>query len=476
MKILIQNTYLDTPHFETELEIALNYLNEGHEVYFLPSIKRFKHCYFNPENKFYRKFLAANIFTSGLKILKEVAPKASKINVLDYPEVILGNDIYPTVNSIKDLKLITLDNIDIGLGVASSLISYKREHKIDLSADKQLFNNAFYTSLYVYKSLQILLNQFKFDKVILFNGRFLENRPLLRLCQQLEIPYATHERAGLLNRYLIRENSIPHSIQSAANEIEELWSNSTEDKINAGRSFFINRRNKLQQGWYSFTTDQEEGLLPEQIHCNGKRIVIFNSSIDEFEGVDGFENPIYDDDNEGIKLICEAFKDEKNTQIYLRVHPNLRGLENTQMKQLWQLNRDYTNLTLIAADEAIDSYALMEAADIVLTFGSTIGIEAAFWGKPVVLAGRSFAENLNCFYKPINHDQLIKLLKSPSLPPLNNLDAVKYGYWEQHYGCQFMHYKPSSVTSGTFKGKVVEAKGIFKIIKAIKNKLERIKF
>lgn len=473
MKILIQNTYPETPHLETELEIALNYLNEGNEVYFLSSIKQFKHCYFNPENKLYRKYLAASIFSSGLQVLREVAPKNSKIYELDYPSVNLSADIYPQINSIKELKKVTFDDFDIGMGVASSLISYKRDHEFDIVANNKIIKDAFFTSLYVYKSLEILLKQFEFDKVILFNGRFVENRPLLRLCQKFNISYATHERAGMLNHYLVRENNIPHSIQYAANEIEELWNTSKEeDKETIGRDFFVKRRNKSQQGWHSYTLGQEEGLLPKELTNNHRRIVIFNSSIDEFEGIDGYENIIYSTDNEAIGLICDFFKNDKKTHIYLRVHPNLKGLENTQMKQLWQLDKDYQNLTFIAAEEAIDSYALMEVADVVLTFGSTMGIEAAFWGKPVVFAGRSFAEDLNCFYKPTSHDELIDLLSTSNLSPLPKLDAIKYGYWEQRYGQKFEYYEPNSVTTGSFKGKVIEAKGIFKIAKAIKKKLK----
>ena len=125
MKILIQNTYPEAPHLETELEIALNYLNEGNEVYFLSSIKQFKHCYFNPENKLYRKYLAASVFSSGLHVLREVAPKNSKIYELDYPSVNLSGDIYPQINSIKELKKVTFDNFDIGMGVACYFFYFK---------------------------------------------------------------------------------------------------------------------------------------------------------------------------------------------------------------------------------------------------------------------------------------------------------------------------------------------------------------
>ncbi len=140
MKILIQNTYPETPHLETELEIALNYINDGHEVYFLPYIDQFKHCFYNPENTFYRKLLAKNVFDNGLKLLKLVAPKNASISVVNYPEVNIPNNIFPGAADIDDLKKITYKGIDLGLATASSLISYKREHKLNIYKNETLIS------------------------------------------------------------------------------------------------------------------------------------------------------------------------------------------------------------------------------------------------------------------------------------------------------------------------------------------------
>jgi hypothetical protein len=42
----------------------------------------------------------------------------------------------------------------------------------------------------------------------------------------------------------------------------------------------------------------------------------------------------------------------------------------------------------------IDSYTLMRQADVVVTYGSTTGVEAAFAGKPVVVMGPSAYDKL----------------------------------------------------------------------------------
>ena len=50
------------------------------------------------------------------------------------------------------------------------------------------------------------------------------------------------------------------------------------------------------------------------------------------------------------------------------------------------------NTRIVMPDEPLNSYALMDEADVGLTFGSSTGIEMAMLGKPVVLAARNFYE------------------------------------------------------------------------------------
>jgi hypothetical protein len=50
----------------------------------------------------------------------------------------------------------------------------------------------------------------------------------------------------------------------------------------------------------------------------------------------------------------------------------------------------------IGPESDVDSYALMKRADVVVTYGSTSGVEAAFLERPSVLMGPSSYSLLNC--------------------------------------------------------------------------------
>ena len=93
---------------------------------------------------------------------------------------------------------------------------------------------------------------------------------------------------------------------------------------------------------------------------------------------------------------------------------------------------------------------MIKKSDKVLTFGSTVGIEAVYWGTPSILAGIAFYKDLGGTYNPESHEILIQLLTS-ELKPKNKQLALMYGYYYNTYGIQFKYYKPDSFLSGKFK-------------------------
>jgi hypothetical protein len=79
----------------------------------------------------------------------------------------------------------------------------------------------------------------------------------------------------------------------------------------------------------------------------------------------------------------------------LRAHPAESRWPGFQSRERLTdfLKRSFTslpdNVRVVPPDEAIDSYALIDAADVVVVFSSTVGLEAAALGKPVCVAGRT---------------------------------------------------------------------------------------
>ena len=471
MRVLFYSSYHATPHLETELEIAKQLMEEGHEVYFLRCLSQLKKCFANPKHTYFGCKVCISKISNGYKSIG-----IPNKNIITFPKADI--DIHTICNpheikTIYDLKKITYKGWDLGMAVASSLVSAVRDHSPDTNYHKDFIKKGIETAAFVYDAGIKLLEDIKPDLVYLFNGRFLEVRPLMRLCEQKSIRFYTHERGGQLGKYLLRENSIPHSLIAAKIEIEKLWADGGEEKEKIGKNFFEDRRNRVVHNGYAFTKNQQYNKLPENFDKSRTNISIFNSSMDEYEGIAEHKSSIYRNDNEGIEKILLHFKNDKTKHFYLRVHPNLKNLNNTQIKEIEAIAANHKNITVIRAEEDIDTYALIDNSDKVVVFGSTAGIEAVYWNKPVILLSRAFYDSLNCVYKPSSHEETISLMDDNNLKPLNQSEALKFGYWILCRGIPFKDYQPLSVRKGNFLGKPLMPHTFWRMMYIIENKISK---
>ena len=444
MKVLIYMPFSDwIPHFATDLEIAAKHINNGDEVHIIKCSGDLPYCYLNAHHFKLKCIICKSTCDKGLNIIN--LPKQN------IHEIGLNNFIHdvdlPDFKSIEELKMFKINNVDFGMAVASTLISMVRDSNPDVDQHKNMINKILMMTIGIYDAIEYHLKEIKPDVFYLFNGRFASLRPALRAAQNLNVKTFVHERAGVLQRYSLTENTYPHDIEYQKKQIEFYWNNkiSRAEKEDIAKGWFAERRMGKDQSWHSFTKSQLKGNLPEDFDGSKTNIAIYISSEDEFEAIECWKNPIYKNQTDAINNIINADIDE-NVQFYLRIHPNLKGLKNTQTRELLKLNAP--NLSVIPADAKIDSYELMDACEKVITFGSTMGIESVFWGKTSILIGRSLYEDVEGCYIPKTHDEVIDLINRPLDSKPN--DAIKYGYWQVVRGELYKYYQPESLGNGTF--------------------------
>lgn len=470
--ILVQTTYHPAPHLETEMEIVEHLLKQGNKVYWLVCNADFKACFNNPEHKKMDCKVCYSRVNTGIDYLKKKVENAHNLHVVRYDSYLKQSDFKKNFTpktdftDVSELKAYRYKNYDSGMATASSLVSFTRNHEPYVTDHKDFIARGLYTGAYLYEAFQTITEAIQPDLVVLFNGRFIENRPVLRVCQEKKIDYATHERGGKIDSFLFRVNSIPHSIETVSEEMEMLWKKAIGNKEEVGKTFYTNRIQRVEDAWYSFTKEQQEGRLPESFkHNSGKKVItIFNSSLDEYEGLEGFGPYFYSNDNEGIRQICESLEGNTNIKLYLRIHPNLKGLDNKQNQYLREVIGKCKSVEIIPAEDSVDTYALINKSDIIVVFGSTVGAEAAFAGKNVVLLGRAAYERLDCFVIPKNHEELMHILTDETyeFPRIKHEETLKYGFWNESFGYKYKFYSPINLSKGRYKGKQIKANFILR--------------
>jgi len=447
MKILIYMPFSDwVPHLATDLEIAAKHIDEGDEVHIIQCSGDLPSCEPNPNHFKLRCVSCKSKRDKGLALIN--LPEQNR-HELALSEFVRDMDL-PDFPSMQELKAFEIGGVDVGMTVASTLISMVRESDPDLSNFNNFIRENISMSIAIYDVIKQHLKEIEPDIFYLFNGRFAALRPALRAAQDHGIKTFVHERSGVLQRYTLIEDTYPHDIEYQKSQIEKHWDDERTytEKEDIARQWFNSRRGGEDQSWYSFTKSQKKGNLPDGFDMSKRNNAIYVSSEDEFESIQGWQNPIYKNQIDAINYIINADVDE-NIRFHIRIHPNLKGLNNTQTRELAELKGP--NLTVIPADSNVDSYELMDACEKTIAFGSTMGIESVFWGKPSILVGRSLYEGLEGCYIPQNHDELIDFINC-HLEPLPNLGALKYGYWLSETGIPFVYYSPESIRGGKFMG------------------------
>src|SRR5690606_23151032 len=111
------------------------------------------------------------------------------------------------------------------------------------------------------------------------------------------------------------------------------------------------------------------------------------------------------------------------------------------------------NLHIIPPESPLDSYALMDACEKVVSFSSTMGVEAGYWQTPSILIGHAFYEDLGCCYRPQSHEEVIQLILEKNLAPKPREGSLKYGHYMISNGYPFKRFQQTGFHDGTFSGK-----------------------
>ena len=434
-------------HFETELELIELLKKQGVKVSAFTCNGALIGCDINPENDLNICSRCINTRKKGHRLISSLNEINIKINNKK-----LFSPLFE-INSIDELKNQKYKNFEVGYAVLSSIVSSERNPYITYHDYKTQFDDLIRRSINAYEYFISKLELDKPDAVIVFNGRFAYTRALVRACEALDIKYFTHERGANKNKYMLFENSLPHDISYFNKLLQMSWDNSNvseNDKISIGNQFYIDRANGKQQSWFSFTEKQNRGRLPENWDGNKHNIVIYLSSEDEFIAIgDLWGKTLFKNQIEGLKNIFNYSFNSKIIKFYIRIHPNSKTLKQF-IKEIREFESE--QISIIDPDSTICSYTLLNKCDKIISFGSTMGIEATYWGKASVNLGNSFYKGLDVTYNPDSIQEAVLLINNFKLLPLANLNTIKYGYHLSTFGYDFKLYQPECLMKGTFNG------------------------
>jgi len=467
--VLISSSFGLWPILEYELDLAQRKLDEGCRVIFLICEGDVQSCEAN--KNYNNKLIKRHCFECKSRVKYGLEWLQTTTNNLS---VISHNTLLPeqqeSIDSILDSlieydaerirSLVNICDTDIFESSVSALITEVQESKPCFSKHFKKFKLHLRVGLESYYSAVNIFDEWSLDEVYIYNGRFPKYRPMLRVANKIGIAVKVYEYpySGFENYFTI-DGTYPHDFGNTSKLIQQVVTSAqlTEEKIiSEGANWFTGRmidKTQLAEPMIpSYNHWQNTGETGEW-EDNFYNIVFFVSSEHEYYAIKEVRETQPYGQVEALLTILSA---TRTAVVHVRIHPNLQDKDPVFLSQIMDLE-DERRISIIDANSSVDSYELMSKADLIVSFGSTTGIEAAFLGKPVITIGVSLYDAFPATALAYTHNELVELVtdaesndysKFPSITQ-RNIEACKFAYGLCNFGERPKYLVRQSFAGGT---------------------------
>ena len=454
MKVLFTGLF---PRWQCHVVAEANFMEEhlasGDDITVLACDASLKACDANP-----KRDLPLCLACCGLResLLSLVGAPVHRLPLIDSERTVSPKASgFPKFRTLEEVRGFHWKDLPVGKEIVSSLVTATGSSEPDMKKHAAVIQALLRDYLAVYLTAVDYLATHGFDKVYIFNGRFVSARAWIRACEKVGVPYVTQERLGMPDRVIRVENDAIHNTMLYADRIKAFWeANKSDEAIVAEAHHFFEERPKGRlTGWYSFVENQDSEKLPGNWSSANRNIVIFSSTESEFKGLpEYFRQGAFLDQQEAYQeIIRETFRRDASIRFYIRVHPNSKG----EAIRWWEDPRwrEFSNLTVIPPESDVSSYGLLNACEKVIVWLTTIGIEAAYWGKPSIILGRAFYRGIGAGYEPESVAEAVALVLDQTLVPCPREAALAHGAYLRRGVPKLAFSEALGTCKLTFKGK-----------------------
>lgn len=451
-------------HVATELELAEQHQLRGDTVSWVTCDAAFDSCDTNQGHDPVLCKMCRWKVTAAVKLLSKDVDLADMSAMLTDEDRAKIEALPKSFRSVEELKAFEFEGLDAGWGALSSAIWLARDSDLDVSTP--LIPKLLRAGATGYLATKRLLSSGAIDRIYAFNGRMAPMRGILRAAAELSVPCFIHERGQDLKHYALFENAMPHDITYTVKRVIEDWETSELPEAERARiasDWFEGRPKGRMGSWISFVDGQHADGLPNGWTSNRHNIALFTTTEFEYASIGKeWKGHLFESPEAATFAIAEAISTraqaaveagrpaEQIPHLTIRIHPNPDGAKSPKVQAM--LAMGLPHVTVVAPTSEVSTYGLMREADVVVTAGSTAGVEATFWNKPSVLAGRGLYTGLGAAHEPKSIPELIEMLLDTELGVADRNAALMYAFHQATRGKPFEFFESDSLHSGTFKG------------------------
>jgi hypothetical protein len=265
------------------------------------------------------------------------------------------------------------------------------------------------------QSLLAYLRSTKPDVVIVPNGTVQEFGIVYRVARFLKIPVTTYEFSDQREAFWIAQNA-----EIMRQDTSEMWSAQADSKLSGEqlsriKNLFASRQQakvneNFTRQWQSLPSQGSEKVR-DQLKLDNRPIVLLATNVlgDSLTlGRQVFSKTMAD----WVSRTILYFIGRPDIQLVIRIHPGeILTREYSMVDVVRQTLPELPEyIHVIQPEEKVNTYDLVEITDVGLVYTTTVGLEMALKGIPVVVAGQTHYRDRGFTFDPNSWVEYFKLL------------------------------------------------------------------
>lgn len=255
------------------------------------------------------------------------------------------------------------------------------------------------------------------DVVVITNGSFFAERVMMEVAHGCGIRIVAYERGMRTNSLVVEKDRpvVPFELDDHWERVKDTPLHPSD--VNALSAYLDSRRRGdvgTQDLWPEMVDDPSEVLQRVGTDHARPLVVAFTNVL--WDSAVFRREVAFDGMFDWLRTIISIFERRPHLRLAVRVHPAETRIPMSESRDrvIDRLHAEYEslpeNVRIIGPEDPTSSYALIDSAATVLTYTSTIGLEAANRGAPVVVAGDTHYARKGFTYDVDEREQLANLI------------------------------------------------------------------
>ena len=340
--------------------------------------------------------------------------------------------------SLDELVEFTWQGVPLGSLVLPSMRwVLRRHHLVEDEPTCFLYRQYILSAWRVYQAFSRLLDEVQPCAVVVFNGMFFpEATARWAACQRAGLRVISHE-VGLLPYTAFFS---PGDATAYPIDIPDSFQLSPEQNNRLDAYLSQRMQGNFSMAGVRFWPEMHglDAAFLERAALFRQMVPVFTNVI--FDTSQPHSNVIFSDMFAWLDYVVDLAAGHADTLFVIRAHPDEArpGKESRESVAEWAAARQVAlrpNIVFVPPDEPMSSYELILRARFVMVYNSTIGLEAAIMGAPVLCAGKArFTQLPTVFFPaPSDYRQAADNLLAPGpieVPAEFQVNARRFLYYQ----------------------------------------------